>query len=679
MDTISDITMDNLAKQRITVIEGIAGSAKTSTVVKVLQDAGVDYMHTTSTNKLKRDIEKRFNHPAKTVASALFRTEDGCFYRSERRIEEQYVIIDEILQTDPRIYSWIYNNKDNHIIICTDSKQMLSPISGEKMLYGLQKVENVEKSLYLYKTYRPVNSRTEELYNYLYNVPSDSYDVFSKLKRLFGTINYNPDTAYSSDNVYLCHTNTIEKMLYKNWDLYNDYNNENILPKGTLANRFNGTIRKTHPILPQKDIGRCENYYQIGNIGSVVRYQGSEVDPGHTLYFLVNEHSRVSNRELYTMVTRAKDYHDIKIVIVPEEPKVSITLDTFCGLEVREPRFLKADISEEQIPAKEIDDILNKANLEDQEENSRLKVLYNCIVNKDGKILKASDIKQIKSEIPGIIKYLKKEPQAVFERTDAVYYGIEQLNKKGLGIEGIRTLRSYNPGIQKRRDMFKYEIDLYSAYPAIWKRYKILDGSTFSLDDNGEIKLYVLTTPESGIYGDIVTEEFLQYMNENGENLKADFLGSCDILRSDTIGDKLNDLAYKDIESKAKLKKMYYGYMQKPYLEYCTVKNENDEKEKVFLRIANREYEMQMAYIQSQLALTMAKIRKVVAGDCHNGYSVVDALFFNDYTEDMIKQLENVVPGYDYRIKKHDWRNKKEEIIYQTYKDLKHRSHTKKK
>lgn len=679
MDTIQDITIDTISKYPVMVIEGIAGSAKTSTVVKVLQDANIEYLHTTSTNKLKRDIETRFHHGAKTVASALFRTEDGCFYKSERNVEEQYIIIDEILQTDSRIYKWIDHNKDKgkHIIVCTDSRQMLSPFSGDKMLLELQNMENNEKAIYLSKTYRPINARTEELYNYLYNAPSEKYDMFAKLSHMFEKIQYNPESEYNSDDVYLCHTNAIEKALYKNWNLYNDYENKNILPKGTLSNRFNGIVRKTYPILPQEDTGKCEDYYQIGNIGSVIRYQGSEVNPGHTLYFLVNENSRIYNRELYTMVTRAKDYNDIKIVIVPEEPKTAITLDTFCGRKIVERSYLHIDTEEKTMPEKEMYDLLKKANQKDKEENERMGLLYSNIVNSKGEIITKTE-DQDKSEIPGIIKFLKKEPTAAFEQTKAVYYGIEQLNKKGLALEGIRMMRSYNIGIPKRRNMFEYEIDLYSAYPNIWKRYKILDGSTFSLDQSGQVKLYILTMEEVGIYGDIVTEEFLQYMNDHGENLRAEFLGSCDILRSDTIGDKLSDMAYRDIESKAKLKKMYYGYMQKPYLESHRIEDENGKESRVFLRVPNREYEMQMAYIQSQLALVMAKIRTVVAGDCHNGYAIVDALFFNDFNEHMIDELKEVIPEYDYRVIKHDWKNDTEEIIYKTYKDLKHRSHKRK-
>lgn len=680
MDTIQDITLDTINQFPVIIIEGIAGSAKTSTVVKVLQDANIEYLHTTSTNKLKRDIEARFHHNAKTVASALFRTENGSFYKSERRVEEQYIVIDEILQTDSRIYTWIDHNKskDRHIIICTDSRQMLSPINGERMLYGLQNIENNEKAIHLSKTYRPINSRTEELYNYLYNAPSEKYDVFAKISHLFEKIQYNPDAEYNSEDVYLCHTNTIEKQLYKNWDLYNDYENVNILPKGTLANRFTGTVRKTYPILPQKDIGNLEDYYQIGNIGSVVRYQGSEVNPGHTLYFLVNKGSRVYNRELYTMVTRAKDYNDIKIVVVPEEPKTSITLDTFYGKEIRSGRFLKLNTEEKTMPKEDITKLINAANQKDREENEDANVVYNEVVNSNGEIIKSSE-NQDKSEIPGIIKYLKKEPNAKFEQTEDIYYAIEQLRKKHPVFDGIRTMRSYNIGVPKRREMFQYEIDLYSAYPNIWKRYKILDGSTFSLDRGGQIDLYILITEEIGIYGDIVTGEFLQYMNEHGENLEAEFLGSCDILKSDTIGDKLSELAYKDIESKAKLKKMYYGYMQKPYLESFFIKDDEDNEEEVFVKVPSRKYEIQMAYIQSQLALVMAKIRTVVVGDCHNGYAKVDALFFNGYNEHMIDELKEAISGYDYRIKKHDWKKGTEEIIYQTYKDLKHRSHQKKK
>ena len=67
-------------KNIVKVIHGVAGRGKSSVINSFMQANNIEYLWTTSTNKLKRDAESRYNCKASTVCSALFENKNGCFY-----------------------------------------------------------------------------------------------------------------------------------------------------------------------------------------------------------------------------------------------------------------------------------------------------------------------------------------------------------------------------------------------------------------------------------------------------------------------------------------------------------------------------------------------------------------------------------------------------------------------
>lgn len=111
----------------VKVVYGVAGRGKSSIINDFFRSHNIPYLWTTSTNKLKRDAIERYGCEASTVCSALFTSENGQFYLEEKEPECKTIIIDEILQTSPKVLEWVRHHAGKYnIIILTDMKQMLN-------------------------------------------------------------------------------------------------------------------------------------------------------------------------------------------------------------------------------------------------------------------------------------------------------------------------------------------------------------------------------------------------------------------------------------------------------------------------------------------------------------------------------------------------------------------------
>lgn len=123
---------DFLDPKLVKVVYGVAGRGKSSIINDFFKSRNIPYLWTTSTNKLKRDAIERYGCKASTVCSALFTNQDGRFYQDEKDPECHTIIIDEILQTHPKVLDWIKHHKGKYnIIVLTDIKQMLTKETPE--------------------------------------------------------------------------------------------------------------------------------------------------------------------------------------------------------------------------------------------------------------------------------------------------------------------------------------------------------------------------------------------------------------------------------------------------------------------------------------------------------------------------------------------------------------------
>lgn len=224
---------DMLDSNKIKIITGIAGSAKSSNIDKFFKERGIEYGRYTSTNKLKRDAFARYGCYCDTIAGGLFKTDNGRFFVEPKDCSFQHVVIDEILQTDVRVLEWIKSNTGKkNIIVTTDENQMLTKIGGQ---YLLEKFEDLKRdprvvSRELSKTYRARDEKTEKYYHMLYKSVNEKENRFWNDNKFFPHINYS-ELQFNRSDVYICHSNDLELELFRDNDLYHDYLAE-LLPRG---------------------------------------------------------------------------------------------------------------------------------------------------------------------------------------------------------------------------------------------------------------------------------------------------------------------------------------------------------------------------------------------------------------------------------------------------------------
>lgn len=685
-------------KNLIKVFDGIAGSAKSTSCARILNDAGVNFLRCTSTNKLKKDAARRFGGNNATIASGLFNTEDGAFYNSEKKIKYNTVLIDEALQADKSVFEWCSNNVGKvNIIICTDSRQMLPP-DGDGMLDYFENFCSMPYVHYtqLIDTLRAVDDQTKDIYDKCYTKADEEgnflYNYYKKDLQIIPL----SAVSYNYSDAYITHTNDIEDYLYTIWDMQNRYDAP-LLPKGTLASKDIIDIEK-YPILPQKKIKNINSYLQIENVGTVTRYQGSEVEPNRNLYYFVNKNSYIENREFYTMITRAKSIDSVKLVIVDLPEKIELTeyagkpiikkdwVDISATFKVTEDRTISDVLKENgQISYIEKQNILNKINTDHSK--------YIIGFSVDGKNVKEESLRTSKITMNSLIK---KEPLLKSDFMNEFYKIYDEIMAK-YGNSSMRggslwTPQSIDTAQAKNPDNYKYGVDLYSAYPHCFKFGAMPDGRIFY---NKNVKDDIIAKKEDlirfyvnfSIYGGkgmIFTGDLVDYIKEQGIAYENDFIyiGACHKIKTTKTGDYLMEKAYKSFATKKSLKNIHYGYMQKPYIEPAFY----DDRGQVESYIINEGYTLEscMVCVQSELALQMLKLKNAIYGNIHEGTTKTDCLYFDSDEEGffLYMAIQNAIPDYDFRIfdnTKKTTKTSEKPVLYRSYTELKERSHHKKK
>lgn len=691
-----ELTIDDLMQPGVKILDGIAGAAKTSQTVRLLQENGIEYAHMTSTNRLKRDITERFGKEARTIASGLFQTQNGEFYQGARDVEEPVIILDEILQTSGNVLKRIVETREEkNYIICTDTKQMLSPGAGELMARRFEDLKNQDfvKAYDFDVTHRPVNDKTKRAYNHAYHASSDGYDLFHRLRRLVEERTATPETIpdYTQNDIFLCHTNDIEVMLYNQYGLRNRYDLD-IIPKGMIASKDVKDVGR-YPILAQKEAKPNSSYWQIGNVGSVIRYQGSEVLPEDRLYFYVEKGASPTNREIYTMLTRAKDLASICIVYIDMTGEKDIKLVSFQGLPIIKQARLVRDGYELTDRNTYYSD-LRKANEEDPNVQYTDIVSYGHSISKDLPRPALPKGKYNAWTIARKMPYLGLTKPNLLLKTidDTGFRGVIRLplnadsqfcgNKWAQAPDDIRG-RVMDPG------EYSYGIDLISAYPHVWNNYGLPDGRTYRADMTGEVGLYLVT---ESLYncrpGTIMTSVLYDRMKDF-PYFRAVPIGSIDKLdpTEDKLGKEILAATKKTKESKMDVKKIQWGWFQKQYLEPVKFQNTAPGKREPTAYIIHEDhvYFMVMVFIASALASVIIDLKRAVTGDPIRGGSVVDCLYFNKgariseerpqttgmpdwykYTleaqtegwqtntrselDELVETIKKAIPGYDWRL-----------------------------
>lgn len=681
---INNITAEWLTSgKHVKILDGIAGAAKTSKTVSELQGAGIPYMHTTSTNRLKRDIEERFHHKAQTTASALFHTVDGVFYQNEKDVDAPVIIIDEILQTDSRVFKWIETHKDDrYIIVCTDSKQMLTPHTGEYLLNNFvqfKRADYVDAESLVY-SYRPINDETRALYNKAYREDPEGDSLFKMLRNVVEWVPQNM-VEYSVDNVYLCHSNEIETEIYDEYGLRNDPRCVRI-QKGYLSNKDNANLQK-YPVLSQEEAVKTgiRAYVQIANVGSVIRYQGSEVMPDSILYYFMTPGSIPKNREMYTMLTRAKDINSLRFVYWKTKSDIKAPT-VYGGLPVVEERTFTLrkgmdDYNQAAYDEKDVFRILREAQGDSRD------FVYTKLA-KDGHFINPD---KIEKGIPKVTmgSLLKRMPELETARPNLILKEIAKYtDARPHCVHGYRQtffhIQTWYDKDGHSQSYAPYGIDLYSSYPHCWYYGKALDTRSYTLDDSKECKLYVITGGKFFDLGAMITEPLYNYLKQWApDNIEAECFGSCNYSKDDKVGRYLIEQAYRSKESKAALADIHYGLMERNYLHPVYWPGEFTPG--AYYIDGDARYELALTHVQSTQCLAVLKMLHAIYGDLDGFFLYMgdincDCVYFNlmenDTIESVGKRVKKELPDYDFRIFINDpgKPTSKQARVYQTYKEL---------
>lgn len=683
-------------KSKVKLLNGIAGSAKSSRVDWFFSSKEINYERFTSTNKLKNDAENRYGVRCNTIAGGLFQTEDYEFYSCEREAPCDNIVIDEVLQSNVKAFDWIRNHVGTiNMVVCTDDRQLLAPENSKLMM---ERFNEFRKEDFVIEgncneTLRPVNDITRDCFYGAYRAAFERQNLF----RLYcygkwilapKIISYE-EMKFRYEDVYICHTNEIEEAIYNDNQLMNDYNGE-LIPKGRIAKRV-GAASNKYPILPQSLVenGR-DAYYQFANIGTPSRYQGSEVHPGKRLYFVVNNDSAVTNVEFYTVITRCKDIESL-VVVVKKRSQEVMKINSFMGKPVVCAEW--AAIAEDA----DISDELRKA-IESQEEKKIFvpEQLYNeamRIASEGGKDVRdgvvffgnKSIMKSRKEEEPVgkdlIFRLIKNSPELQYDYMDE-FYNYVQASRRACNRKCMDVIHPPYPHIAevkrviksgencyyeyKRKEDYQYGIDLKSAFPHILAFYPIANRYGIAAGTISKMTIRWWDVYGSSVFpdGTIINDLAKSLLPLDGA--EYDYICSTTFQVGCNYGRELHAMCHKDVESNEMLKRMKYGVLAKPFLrQYYSEEGEllryiKDDKHRSELLISS---------ILCALTDIMLTIRECVYHGAEKGMTIVDCLYFDtdEDIEEIAARIETAVPSVDFRIFQND---DGKEILYQSYAHL---------
>lgn len=677
-DIPDEIMKDN---NIVNVILGIAGASKSSSLHPYLTEMYEKYTRATSTHSLRRDAMRRYpGVECVTVAGGLFTTNKGLgFYHQIKDINDiKCLVIDEVLQCDvKRVIDFCdaYKGKIK-IIICTDDKQMLVPVKGDRYLEQFKEFchRDYVKVTRLQKTFRTIQGGKEDkeltaIYEDCYkNADNDDVNLYNKYKNSFPHISYEEliKRPFDPSAVYITYTNEMEESLYIDYKLNSRRDADiELIPKGNIAS--DDDVDNNHYSIAcqlQAERLNLASYLQYINIGTTTRMQGREVKEGQTCYLLLPDYT-VSNRGFYTDITRCQ--RKSSIVIVDYKSPKSLQLKKFMGENIKKwgIRRIKEDLNtvDNMYVSQEIIDRY----VENQDTDEYV-WRRDRICTMSGQLVYSKRLQKLYGDrkIPKYTakKLIKDSPELDINCIDDVYAQIGHLFCEPSLINNTEYAQ------------YNYQVDLYSAYPHILAYGKLpISGRVYNKPSEERLNFYEVIHSDVVEPDSIVTDNLAKLLKDNGD--KVEFLFSMNCQTGCKAGTKLIQAAYKDKEEKAATKDVHWGFLRRPYIEriYSDTLNTSSS----LVRNPENVYEPLMCSIYSELIYIMLTLRKAVLGNIKaDSFILCDALFYSG--EDSIDTIKKVLSEdfseyhLDYRVyqKTNDsWKKEGLTVLYKSYQELK--------
>ena len=686
-------------KNIVDVILGKAGTSKSSSLHPLLTERYGEYIRATSTHSLRRDAMVRYpGVKCVTVAGGLFTTtKTKGFYADIKDLDNiKCIVIDEPFQCNvERLVDFCeqYHGKIK-IIICGDDKQMLVPGLGKFYLKTFEEFcqRSYVKVTRLTRTLRTTHNGVEDtkltaVYDKAYdNVDNVKLSLYDEYKSQFPHITYQEllNRGFNPEDFYITYTNEAEESLYLDFDVKNNSYLE-FIPKGNIASDDNADFGN-YPIACQSQAERLHlnSYLQAKNIGTITRMQGREVPSGHKCYIIVPTHCKMENRAFYTAITRCWSYDSI-VFVDYTSPKTTL-LKKFYGMPIKEMGIMHTSddikINDGYISRETI-----KQYVEHQDTDEYV-WSRDCLRVK-GELYYAEDFRDSKPTTRSTAKGLiKKSPELNFNAIDDVY-------------AQLGTYFTMPHNIQENcKDDFKYQVDLFSAYPHILAHGLLpVAGRVYNKMYPDKLNYYEVISSEVLAEGSIITHNLAALLTKNTKT-KVRFAFGTDCEEGCKAGEELLSKAYRSKEDKADTKGVHWGLFKRPYLMPMNFTYEipgttdewgNNKITTEYNVIRNKQnvYEPLICAIESTMLYVLFALKLKLFGRISpkDGFMVVDALYLNeDRTEEIIDFFTNGIGfdyfddikhyNFDYRIyKADDWKDKeKYETIYQSYKNLKSRN-----
>lgn len=661
---------DLLDKNKIKIINGIAGSGKSTQTVNQLRALNESFCLASFSNALKFAAYDKFGCDVDTICGLEF-INVPCPRACEREVTEYSTVVnDEILLDGLDCLNWMKHNVGKvNIIALTDSRQMLSAENSTAVIKEFEKLISRKDVIHVEvtKTMRARNQETIDLYNVLYNLDSNVLFNVKNAQDIFKCdIMKFEDLSYNENDTYICHSNLIEHELYKMYDISNR-RDITLIPKNSISRKRDINFDK-YPICDQitatdKNINA---YLQAANIATPTRYQGKEVSVGNKCYFMVEEGSYFTGREIYTVGTRCQDMASITIVLV-DTRKYNDPV-TICNTPVVEAKRLNIVGYQGEFQHCSVSDI-NKMTKTYGDKDTYYKTdfatagnkiiastLHNFVLNNFATIKETEEgveatIEKKKAGRTRTIKSIvKNDPALHFDYIPRVY-DIVNID--------IRAPRVTNIEGCSRKDFTKM-FDIYSAFPTILHYCDMpCAGFLYEEYDKDLLNFYIYKG-DKVTKNSLITEKLAEKLGDSEYVFSTKKQIGC------SIGHYTYEQCHASKEKKKKINEVFkWGMLESSYYKREVV-SKNGKDYLRYVKYKNNTLQLIASALWSELCFIMLNIIEELK---LNKYVVAtDGLYYNG------DELPNPPEWVSYRVVdltiEKSGEEKYENIIFKNYEDL---------
>lgn len=659
---------DLLNKDKIKILNGIAGSGKSTETVDTLRKLGSNFCLASFSNALKFAAQDKFNCAVDTICGLAF--VNTPFPRSDEKDVTEFdtVILDEILLDGVECIKWMEHHVGTvNIIALTDSRQMLNASNGRASIRAFEELCKKDYTVVIDidKTRRARNKETEKMYERLYKLDSNKIMSLDEVQKIFKCdIVHMEDIEYSDNASFLCHSNAAEHEVYKMYGLC-DRKDIKLIPKNHISRNREVDVSK-YPICDQitAEAKRVNSYLQAHNVGSVTRYQGREVVTGDACYFVCKKDDIFTGREIYTVGTRCQDMKSLHIAIIniPEYKDP----ETINGRGVCEAIVLDIpnhDKSYQYVSQHKMYGLIKQFGDENTTYRTEMitsgnNIIYSTLRNVD--LEKFADIGEDEVVIKKGSYTNKKSFNSIMKKDSSMHFDFMPRVYQILGRE-VYSARIQNPK-RSSKDKFTRSCDLSSAFPTLLTFAELPKaGCLYEKYDKDLLNFYVYKGDKVSP-GAIITEALANKLGDSEYVFSTAKQIGCD------LGRYTYEQAHISSDRKKAINKNFkWGKLESNYYDPEIVVDKGEVCKK-YVKCKTKVYELVSCALWSALCLIM--LEAIESLGVSEAYVATDCIYYNS-------KKDPVLPSWcDYRIEDvaaaetKDDGGKYHNIIKQSYEDL---------